>query len=140
MGESLNDNLQQQAQALFKSWFIDFDPFSGKKTQEWTTMTLDTLTSLICCGITPKYCDKSKEIESLHIGSTGQTELPRERVKAIKLLLSDEDSMNKFNSIIHPITMAIVANQRENKKLAIIRDTLLPKLIAGEIDVTIAQP
>lgn len=81
-----------------------------------------------------------KEIESLHIGSTGQTELPRERVKAIKLLLPDEDSMNKFNSIIHPITMAIVANQRENKKLAIIRDTLLPKLIAGEIDVTIMQP
>ncbi len=36
--------------------------------------------------------------------------------------------------------MTIVANQRENKKLAIIRDTLLPKLIAGEIDVTIVQP
>jgi len=48
--------------------------------------------------------------------------------------------MKKFNSIIHPITMTIVANQRENKKLAIIRDTLLPKLIAGEIDVTIVQP
>src|SRR5574344_3016109 len=26
-----NDNLEQQAQALFKSWFVDFDPFKDGK-------------------------------------------------------------------------------------------------------------
>ena len=27
----INDNLEQQAQALFKSWFVDFEPFKGRK-------------------------------------------------------------------------------------------------------------
>ena len=26
-----NDNLEQQAQALYKSWFVDFEPFKGEK-------------------------------------------------------------------------------------------------------------
>ena len=30
----INDNLEQQAQALFKSWFVDFDPFRGGKFVE----------------------------------------------------------------------------------------------------------
>jgi len=31
----INDNLQQQAQALFKAWFVDFEPFGGKMPTEW---------------------------------------------------------------------------------------------------------
>ena len=27
----INDNLEQQAQALFKSWFVDFEPFKDGK-------------------------------------------------------------------------------------------------------------
>ena len=27
----INDNLEQQAQALFKSWFVDFEPFKDRK-------------------------------------------------------------------------------------------------------------
>ena len=27
----INDNLERQAQALFKSWFVDFEPFKGRK-------------------------------------------------------------------------------------------------------------
>ena len=27
LNRPLNDNLEQQAQALFKSWFVDFEPF-----------------------------------------------------------------------------------------------------------------
>lgn len=30
----INDNLEQQAQALFKSWFVDFEPFKGRKFVE----------------------------------------------------------------------------------------------------------
>ena len=29
--EEINDNLEQQAQALFKAWFVDFIPFNGGK-------------------------------------------------------------------------------------------------------------
>lgn len=30
-----NDNLEQQAQALFKSWFVDFEPFGGVMPDNW---------------------------------------------------------------------------------------------------------
>jgi len=80
-----------------------------------------------------------KEIESLHTGSTGQTELPRERVKSIELLLPDDETLDRFNTIVAPMTASIVANQEENKKLAAIRDTLLPKLISGNMDCSELQ-
>lgn len=77
-----------------------------------------------------------KEIESLHTGSTGQTELPRDRVKALGLLLPDNETLDRFNSLIAPMAAAIVSNQDENNRLADLRDALLPKLMSGEIDVS----
>ena len=75
-------------------------------------------------------------IESLHTGSTGQTELPRDHVKAIRFVLPDAATLSWFNSIAGPAVKAIVANQDENKKLEALRDALLPKLMSGEIDVS----
>ena len=75
-------------------------------------------------------------IESLHTGSTGQTELPRDHVKSIRLVLPDETTLSWFNSIAAPAVKAIVANQDECKKLAALRDALLPRLMSGEIDVS----
>lgn len=80
-----------------------------------------------------------REIEALHTGSTGQTELPRERVKAMELRHPDNDTLARFNSIIKPMVSAIIANQQENTRLGNIRDTLLPKLMSGEIDVSSIQ-
>ena len=34
LNRRINDNLEQQAQALFKSWFVDFEPFRGEKFVE----------------------------------------------------------------------------------------------------------
>jgi len=31
----INDNLEQQAQALFRSWFVDFEPFGGTMPKDW---------------------------------------------------------------------------------------------------------
>lgn len=80
-----------------------------------------------------------KEIESLHTGSTGQTELPRDRVKALELLLPDKETLDRFNALIAPMAGAIVSNQEENNRLASMRDVLLPKLLSGEIDVSAVQ-
>lgn len=33
---SINNNLEQQAQAIFQSWFIDYEPFGGKMPEDWT--------------------------------------------------------------------------------------------------------
>ena len=80
-----------------------------------------------------------REIESLHTGSTGQTELPRERVKALELHLPDNWTLDRFNTLIAPMAAAIVSKQHENNKLATLRDALLPKLMSGEIDVSAVQ-
>ena len=76
------------------------------------------------------------EIESLHTGSTGQTELPRERVKAMELPLPDESTLSRFNELITPMTQAIVKNQHENIRLGELRDALLPRLMSGELDAS----
>ena len=76
-----------------------------------------------------------REIESLHTGSTGQTELPRERIKAMELVLPDQTTLAIFNAIVQPMTETIINNQIQNNKLAALRDALLPKLMSGEIDV-----
>lgn len=76
------------------------------------------------------------EIEALHTGSTGQTELPRERVKSMQLLLPDKATLRKFNSIIASMTANSIKNQAESHILASLRDALLPKLMSGELDVS----
>ena len=228
LNEQVNDNLQQQAAAIFRSWFVDCAPFGGKAPDEWKNVTLEDITALISRGITPKYADDTdqivinqkcirnhtidlslarthtpkvinekwlrfgdllinstgdgtlgraaqvwfqpknltvdshvtiarpakenlifyiglwgilheKEIESLHTGSTGQTELPRDRVKAMELRLPDNDTLDRFNALITPMAAAIVANQEENNRLAALRDAILPKLMSGEIDVSAVQ-
>ena len=80
--------------------------------------------------------EHERYIESLHTGSTGQTELPRDRVKAIRVVLPDAGTLDEFNAIAEPSVKMIVANQEENKRLIEIRDTLLPKLMSGAIDVS----
>ena len=35
LNNKINNNLEQQAQALFKSWFVDFEPFGGKMPDDW---------------------------------------------------------------------------------------------------------
>ena len=77
-----------------------------------------------------------REIEALHTGSTGQTELPRDHVKAMELRLPDNDTLTRFNAVIAPMVSAIVVNQQENARLAGVRDALLPRLMSGEIDVS----
>ena len=225
VNQQINDNLEQQAAAIFKSWFVDCTPFDGVAPETWGDVILEEITTLVSRGIAPKYFDDSeqtvinqkcirnhmidlslarthtpkvinekwlrfgdllinstgdgtlgraaqvwfqpknltvdshvtivrpakenlifyiglwgilheKEIESLHTGSTGQTELPRDRVKALGLLLPDNETLDRFNSLIAPMAAAIVSNQDENNRLADLRDALLPKLMSGEIDVS----
>lgn len=58
-----------------------------------------------------------------------------ELAKAEVLIPSDED-YKSINSLMNPIFNLIVAKQIEARKLAELRDELLPKLMSGEIDVS----
>ena len=58
-----------------------------------------------------------------------------ELAKAEVLIPSDED-YQKINSLMNPIFNLIVTNRIEVRKLAELRDELLPKLMSGKIDVS----
>ncbi len=223
--KEINDNLFNQATAIYKAWFCDYALSNGIRPASWKDTTIDELCSLVTRGITPKYDDDNDqivlnqkcirdhsidlslarkhrpkkinekwikkgdllinstgtgtlgraaqvwfdttnmtvdshitivrpkelmlhsyigfwgishecEIEAQHTGSTGQTELPRDSVKAMEIPLPDSETLIKFNEIILPMTIAIVANQEENSRLSQLRDSLLPKLMSGELDVS----
>ena len=37
LNNRINENLELQAQAIFKSWFVDFEPFGGVMPEDWRT-------------------------------------------------------------------------------------------------------
>lgn len=53
INNKINDNLLQQAQALYKSWFVDYDPFDGIRPADWLSGTIDDLAKKVVCGKTP---------------------------------------------------------------------------------------
>ncbi len=233
LNRRINANLEAQAQALFKSWFVDFEPFRdgefveselGMIPKGWRVGTLEELCSFISRGLTPKYDDSSDElilgqtcvrnnivtlnnarkhkpkvknekwvkqwdvllnstgigslgrvgivyfqmdnvaidshitvvrtsaplyrhyvgrnllsrqleIENMAVGSTGQTELPRDRVKSMPIIIPSNEAMDKFNHIIEPIAISMYRNIIESRRLATLRDTLLPRLMSGDLKV-----
>lgn len=54
---------------------------------------------------------------------------------AFEIALPDSDTLDKFDMLTTPVINRIVANCFENKRIAALRDALLPKLMSGEIDV-----
>ena len=53
LNEKINKNLELQAQAVFKSWFVDFEPFGGFQPSDWQLGTVDDLAKEVICGKTP---------------------------------------------------------------------------------------
>lgn len=43
LNNKINNNLEQQAQALFKSWFVDFEPFGGTMPDDWKEINLSDI-------------------------------------------------------------------------------------------------
>lgn len=211
LNNEINDNLQQQAETLFKAWFTDFDPFDNIKPNSWEAYTLGEVTEIGAGGDKPKntsktksaecpypvysngldneglygYTDKAKifdesvtvsargtigfvclrhlpyvpivrlitlipkegilsakylylYLKQLHISGTGTTQqqLTVPDFRKTEILIPDNATMTNFTKVVTPIFNKIWANEDENKQLALIRDTLLPKLMSGEIDVS----
>jgi len=220
----INHHLMKLAQTIFKSWFVDFEPWDGEMPDGWTYTTLNALCSLIAKGITPQYDESSAEIvinqkcirnkaidlslsrrhrpkrinekwlqygdilinstgegtlgrvaqffisesnftvdshitivrpiedelmfflgqwclqresefAAMASGSTGQTDLPRERLKAMECILPDAHTLLRFSQVIKPLVEMQAAAQLESARLATLRDTLLPRLMSGELSV-----
>lgn len=46
INNKINANLQQQAQAIFKSWFVDFEPFDGVQPERWEEVPFGQLVDI----------------------------------------------------------------------------------------------
>ena len=73
-------------------------------------------------------------------GSTGsrQRTTPSDTL-SYKLILPSEDDLAEFQSLVSPMYAQIRINAIENDRLKRLRDSLLPKLMSGEIDVSAVQ-
>lgn len=74
-------------------------------------------------------------------GSKG-TKMPRgdkQQIMTYPVVLPSEEELAGFNTIASPLLEQIYSNRAENKRLSTLRDTLLPKLMSGEIDVSAIQ-
>lgn len=211
LNNAINNNLEQQAQAIFKSWFIDFEPFSNRKPSEWSVSTLGKVSIMGAGGDKPQnvspiktdlyeypiysnglsneglygFTDKPKISEEsvtvsargtigfvclrhipyvpivrlvtlipkpeiisakylylwlkqLHITGTGTTQqqLTVPDFQKTEILVPSQEIVTLFTATVEPIFEKIWFNQNENEKLSSLRDTLLPKLMTGELDVS----
>lgn len=214
----INDNLLEQMQALYKSWFVDYRPFGGVMPTSWTQTGIYSLANIIygapfaskqfntegngkpiirirdlkdqqfatyTTEVHPKgyllhpgdivvgmdgefrpYIWGNDEawlnqrvcvfenkrpngkaflyftikpllfaIEQTQVATT-VIHIGKKDFDAFEIMLPDTELLDAFDVITTPMVEQIVSNSIENKRLAIMRDVLLPKLMSGEIDVS----
>jgi type I restriction enzyme S subunit len=83
----------------------------------------------------------AESIESLsHLADGGAYPAVRpEVVAAIEVIKAGRDVIEKFSRVAASMLAKMSANDRESRTLAALRDTLLPKLISGELQVKNAE-
>ncbi len=224
LNTAINENLEQQAQTLFKAWFVDFEPFGGVMPDEWTIDKLGTFIEIKRGGSPRPIQDylsdcgyrwlKISDVTGLdspyvlvikeHIKESGlrktvllkrgslvlsnsatpgipkildvdscihdgwlyfpQSELTNEYLyllfkmirqdlvmlgngsvftnlktdilRQFEVTMPSKPTLDNFQLLIKPLFDTMKNIARENQRLAALRDTLLPKLMNGEIDVS----
>lgn len=63
LNERINDNLHLQAETIFRSWFVDFEPYNGVMPSDWQISTLGEATEMSAGGDKPKTSSAVKSIE-----------------------------------------------------------------------------
>jgi len=231
---AINHKLEQMAQAVFKSWFVDFDPWGGVMPEDWQTVTLGDLCITVTKGTTPTTLKKPFVMQGINFvkaesilddhsldfsklafiddetnvllnrsviqkndiiftiaGTLGrfafvgadllpantnqavaiirtdttkikpvtlysffigglhsdfytkniqqavQANLSLTTIKALPLLLPPKKTIAEYSTLIEPLFEQIFQNYVENRRLVALRDTLLPRLMSGELEVAI---
>ena len=217
LNNKINTNLEQQAGALFKNWFVDFEPFGGKMLEGWKEADIYSIANIIYGSpfasklfntekngkpiirirdlkdqhsdvYTPEERDDAYLIQpkDIVVGMDGEFrpyiwgsepgwlnqrvcvfENKRPKGKAFlyfsikplldvvektqvattvihigkkdfdkfQIILPTEDILDRFDELTDPLFNQIVANRLENQRLAELRDTLLPRLMNGELKI-----
>ena len=75
-------------------------------------------------------------LDSLAGSGTVFSSLSKDGLSGVKIIAPSKEIIKKFSDLVSPLDEAITTQSVETKNLANLRDTLLPKLIEGEIDVS----
>ena len=67
--------------------------------------------------------------------ATTMGHIKREALENAEVIIPDEDSYNQIGGLLAPLYEQVINNRVESRKLAQLRDYLLPKLMTGEISV-----
>ena len=229
LNNKINADLEEMAQAIFKNWFVDFEPFKGGKfvdselgmiPEGWKVGTLGDITknksakvkerndvkvlSPVTTGelvLSEEYFTKQVFSSSIakykivnkgdfaynparvNIGSLGRNEfdfdgcvspvyvvfsvldgyenyfdlfrktdffkdsvaslaiggvrqsLSYDDLSLIETIIPSEKIVEEFNNLYNEMKKTIKANKLENSRLSLLRDTLLPRLMLGEIEI-----
>ena len=204
LNRCINDNLEEQAKALFKSWFVDSDrnewvhyelgditlitaggdrpsKYTNKKTiecyvpiysngidneglygytdvakihEESITISARGTIGYVCLRLEPyvpivrliSIIPNKKELSAKYLylwaitqnitgTGTTQQQLTVPIFRKTPISIPSDTKLKQFNSIADPLFSQIESNKKENIKLSTLRDTLLPKLMSGELSV-----
>ncbi len=61
-----------------------------------------------------------------------QPKINQANLKALPVIVPNEDELQEFNDLIDPLFAQIRENNDENIRLAELRDAILPRLMSGE--------
>jgi type I restriction enzyme S subunit len=78
---------------------------------------------------------KGKDLSLLNAGSAVPS-MTTNILNAMQLLIPDDDTLRKFESMVAPMYAMMLENEKQSSNLALIRDSLMPKLMSGELDVS----
>ena len=78
---------------------------------------------------------KQTPVKSIVTGAV-QPKISQANLRSIQVVVPPQPVLDAFNELSCPLFDKIRQNQDQNKALASLRDTLLPKLMSGEIDVS----
>lgn len=76
--------------------------------------------------------------EGAKVGTT-VIHLGKSDIDTFKVIIPSTEKLKEFYDLIDPIFRKGILNSNENIELTTIRDSLLPKLMSGEIEVTVAE-
>lgn len=214
LNNKINADLEEMAQAIFKNWFVDFEPFKDGKfvdselgmiPEGWkvgrlgelcnfkrgknllTKNAIDEGVPVVAGGLEPScyhnvantgapvitvsgsganagfmrmyhvpvwasdcsfidiscenfyfvYCFLKVNSKLLKHAQTGavQPHVKPSDIHDFELVIPDKESIYDFQDKVKPFFDRIASLQKENSRLSLLRDTLLPRLMSGELEV-----
>jgi type I restriction enzyme S subunit len=80
--------------------------------------------------------ERQPELQTMGVGSTGQTELGRQAIADLKLAVPADETLSAFAQVAWPLLVSVPTVLQRNEALAATRDLLVPRLVTGRLDIS----